>query len=145
MGSSHERENLTPPFRRCRKGEFRPERFRGLRNCELREVDSRPLTRKKRGTYNFQLFASLSPAAQGVLSSALWRDQMTDWVGIAGLVVGIGGTGYAVWSDVKRRGERHWVHVALVNLKPSIQGPNRADVIRAIDNTLEFLKPPHRK
>ena len=69
---------------------------------------------------------------------------MTDWVGIAGLVVGIAGTGYAVWSDVKRRGERHWVHMALVNLKPSIQGPNRDHVIDAIDNMLSFLKPPKK-
>ena len=67
---------------------------------------------------------------------------MTHWVGIAGLVVGIAGTGYAVWSDVKRRGERHWVHMALANLKPSIQGNNRQEVLNAINNMMEFLKPP---
>jgi hypothetical protein len=30
--------------------------------------------------------------------------------------------------------------MALVNLKPAIQGANRADVIKAIDDTLEKLK-----
>jgi hypothetical protein len=65
-----------------------------------------------------------------------------DWIGISGLVVGIVGVALAVWSDVTRRSQRHWVHMALVNLKPSIQGPNRDDVLAAINNMLEFLKPP---
>jgi hypothetical protein len=32
--------------------------------------------------------------------------------------------------------------MSLVNLKPSIQGSNKNDVIAAINNMLEFLKPP---
>jgi len=30
-----------------------------------------------------------------------------DWIGVAGLVVGIGGVAYGVWSDVTRRSQRH--------------------------------------
>ena len=69
----------------------------------------------------------------------------SDWIGITGLIGGIVGVAYAVGSDVARRSQRHWVHMALVNLKPSIQGPNRADVLAAINNMLEFLKPPKKK
>jgi hypothetical protein len=65
-----------------------------------------------------------------------------DWIGIAGLVIGIAGVAYAIWSDVTRRSQRHWIHMALANLKPSIQGHNRQDVINAINNMMEFLKPP---
>jgi hypothetical protein len=54
---------------------------------------------------------------------------MIDW----GLLVGIGGVGYGIWSDLNRRRERDWVHMALVNLKPSIQGGNAERVIKAID------------
>jgi hypothetical protein len=68
----------------------------------------------------------------------------SDWIGVAGLVVGIVGVAYAVGSDVKRRSQRQWVHMALVNLKPSIQGTNRDDVLAAINNMLEFLKPPKK-
>ena len=35
-----------------------------------------------------------------------------------GLTVGIIGVGYGIWSDIKRRSDREWIHVALVNLKP---------------------------
>jgi hypothetical protein len=52
--------------------------------------------------------------------------------------------GYAVYSDWRRRSERDWVHAALVLLKPSIQGPNQGAVIIAINNMLEFLKPPKK-
>jgi hypothetical protein len=67
---------------------------------------------------------------------------MIDWVGIAGLIVGILGVAYAVWSDVTRKGQRDWVHMALANLKPSIQQPNKEAVLEAINNMMEFLKPP---
>src|SRR6516162_2394326 len=66
---------------------------------------------------------------------------MVDW----GLVVGIVGVGDGVWSDVKRRGERAWVHMALANLKPSIQGGNSEAVITAINNKMAFLKPPPKQ
>lgn len=67
---------------------------------------------------------------------------MVDWTGTVGLVVGIIGVGYGVWSDLKRRSDRKWVHMGLANLKPGIQGDNRNEVITAIDNMMEFLKPP---
>jgi hypothetical protein len=35
--------------------------------------------------------------------------------------------------------------MSLVNLKPGIQGPNKDDVLRAINNMLEFLNPPKKK
>jgi Flp pilus assembly protein protease CpaA len=53
--------------------------------------------------------------------------------------------GYAIYSDIKRRSVREWIHMALVNLKPSIQGPNQGAVILAINNMLEFLKPPQAR
>ncbi len=64
---------------------------------------------------------------------------MINWVS---LIVGIVGVAYGVWSDVKRKSQREWVHMALGNLKPAIQGPNKGEVIAAINNMLEFLKPP---
>lgn len=64
-----------------------------------------------------------------------------DWIGIAGLIVGILGIAYAVRSEVKRKGERKWIHMALANLKPGIQQPNRDEVITAINNMMAFLKP----
>jgi len=51
---------------------------------------------------------------------------------------------YGLYSDWRRRTEREWIHAALVLLKPSIQGPNQAAVIAAINNMLEFLKPPKK-
>jgi hypothetical protein len=70
----------------------------------------------------------------------------SDWIGISGLIAGIAGVAYAVGSDVARRSQRHWVHMAIVNLKPSIQGcPNRNEILASINNMLEFLKPPKRK
>ena len=61
---------------------------------------------------------------------------------ILGTAVTVISLGYAIYSDIKRRSEREWIHMALVNLKPSIQGPNQGAVIVAINNMLEFLKPP---
>ena len=58
-----------------------------------------------------------------------------------GLTVGIIGVGYGIWSDIKRRSDREWIHVALVNLKPSIDGPKASETIASINNMLEFLKP----
>ena len=68
-----------------------------------------------------------------------------DWVGVGSLIVGFVSFVYAVISDEKRRSQRHWVHMSLVNLKPSIQGPNKDEVIKAINNMLEFLKPPGKQ
>jgi hypothetical protein len=63
---------------------------------------------------------------------------------LAGLVIGILGVAYAVWSDVKRRDQREWIHMALANLKPGIGGPNQKDVLGAINNMMAFLKPPKK-
>ena len=60
------------------------------------------------------------------------------------LTVGLLGIAFAVWSEVKRKGEREWVHMALVNLKPSIAGPKAPEVLAAINNMLAFLKPPKK-
>jgi hypothetical protein len=65
-----------------------------------------------------------------------------DWLGISGLVVGIIALVYAVKTHHKFKRERDLLHLALVNLKPSIQGPNRDDVVAAINNMLAVLKPP---
>ncbi len=67
---------------------------------------------------------------------------MVDWLSIGGLVVGIVGAGYGIWSDRRRRSDRQWVHMGLANLKPAIRGDNRAEVIAAINNMMAFLKPP---
>lgn len=56
----------------------------------------------------------------------------------AGLTVGILGVVYGIWSDLKRRRDREWIHMALVNLKPSVENPAS---VAAINNMLEFLKP----
>jgi hypothetical protein len=70
---------------------------------------------------------------------------MSEYMCYAELAVGLLGFGFGLWSEVKRKGEREWVQMALVNLKPSIQGSNRPQVIAAINNMLEFLKPPLEK
>jgi hypothetical protein len=70
---------------------------------------------------------------------------MSEYMCYAELVVGLLGFGFGVWSEVKRKGEREWIHMALVNLKPSIQGSNKPGVIAAINNMLEFLNPPKNK
>jgi hypothetical protein len=70
---------------------------------------------------------------------------MVDWVGVAGRAVGVVGTGYGIGSDVKQKGVQQWVHMALVNLKPGIQGENRDGVLAAINNMLEFLQPPKKR
>lgn len=57
-------------------------------------------------------------------------------IGIAGLTLGILGIAYAVWSDQKRKQseqkraqEREWVHMGLANLKPSIQQPDKEELL----------------
>jgi len=45
-------------------------------------------------------------------------------------------------DEAKRKTERQWIHVALVNLKPSIEGPNAPKILASINNMLEFLQPP---
>jgi hypothetical protein len=67
---------------------------------------------------------------------------MKEYLCYAELAVGISGLVFGIWSEWKRKSERESVHAALVNLKPLIRGENRADVIAAINNTLEFLKAP---
>jgi hypothetical protein len=59
-----------------------------------------------------------------------------------GWLVGIFGLGYGFHSEYKRKNDRDWVHMALANRKPSIQGPNKDDVTAAINNMMAFLKPP---
>jgi hypothetical protein len=47
---------------------------------------------------------------------------------------------YAVWID-RRAGKRLDIaHAGLVSIKPGIQGPNRDEVIAAIDDLLSKLK-----
>jgi hypothetical protein len=50
------------------------------------------------------------------------------------------GFGYGVWVDSLARKRLDIAHAGLVSLKPSIQGPNRDEVIAAIDDLLEKLK-----
>jgi hypothetical protein len=45
-------------------------------------------------------------------------------------------------DEAKRKTERQWIHVALVNPKPSIEGPNAPTILASINNMLEFLQPP---
>jgi hypothetical protein len=50
---------------------------------------------------------SREPAKRGDISNvrlAARYSMSVDWVGVAGLVVGIAGIGYGVFSDVKRKG-----------------------------------------
>lgn len=65
-----------------------------------------------------------------------------DLIGIGGLLVGVIGVVIAAKTHQKFKKERDWLHVALVNLKPSIQGPNRDQILAAINNMLAVLKPP---
>jgi hypothetical protein len=74
---------------------------------------------------------------------------MTEYMCYAELAVGLGGFAFGIWSEMKRKSdetkrktERQWIHVALVNLKPSIEGPNASKILGAINNMLEFLQPP---
>ena len=67
---------------------------------------------------------------------------MAEYMCYAELAVGVIGIVFGIRTEVKRRREREWVHMAL---KPSIQGSNQAAVIAAIKNMLEFLKSPPRK
>jgi hypothetical protein len=70
---------------------------------------------------------------------------MTEYMCYFELAVGLLGLGFGFWSEFKRKSEREQIHVALVNLKPSIQGPNAGKILAAIDNMLEFLKPPKKR
>jgi hypothetical protein len=66
-------------------------------------------------------------------------------IGIIGVVTGIYGILDARGSSRKLREQTQWVHPMLVALKPAIQGPNRDQVIRAIDDMLERLQSPKPK
>jgi hypothetical protein len=77
------------------------------------------------------------------LGSTIPAEVPMGWT-IFGTAVTVVGVLYGLYSDWRRRSERDWVHAALVLLKPSIQGPNQGAVIIAINNMLEFLKPPKK-
>jgi hypothetical protein len=63
-------------------------------------------------------------------------------LGIVGLAVGIYGIVEARRSGRKLREQTQWVHPALVALKPAIEGPNRNELIRVINDMLLRLQPP---
>jgi hypothetical protein len=65
-------------------------------------------------------------------------------LGIVGIVVGVYGIADARRSGRKLREQTQWVHPALVALKPSIEGPNRNEVIRVINDMLQRLQPPKK-
>ena len=65
-------------------------------------------------------------------------------LGIVGLAVGIYGIVEARQSGRKLREQTQWVHPALVALRPSIEGPNRNEVIRVINDMLQRLQPPRK-
>jgi hypothetical protein len=62
----------------------------------------------------------------------------TELMDYIALIVGLIGVGYGIWSDLKRRSDRDWIHMSLVNLKASVENPAS---VAAINNMLEFLKP----
>jgi hypothetical protein len=70
---------------------------------------------------------------------------MNEYMCYLELLVGAVGLVYGFRSESKRSTEREWIHVALVNIKPAIQGENQAGAIAAINNMLEFVKPPKNK
>jgi hypothetical protein len=57
------------------------------------------------------------------------------------MAVGILGIVLALYERNKRRTERENFYSQLVLLKPGIQGQNRDEVLRAINDTLDWLKP----
>jgi hypothetical protein len=69
------------------------------------------------------------------------------------MAIGLLGIAFGIWAEIKRhkdtrkerqerRSDRDQFHRILVTLKPSIQGPNREQVLASINDTLEWLKPP---
>jgi hypothetical protein len=65
-------------------------------------------------------------------------------LGIVGIFVGVYGIANARRSGRKLRNQTQWVHPALVALKPAIEGPNRNEVIRVINDMLQRLQPPRK-
>lgn len=64
---------------------------------------------------------------------------MFEHADLVGWLIGILAIFYAVWTEHKSRQRRDLAHAALVALKPSIQGPNKDEVIAAINDLLEKL------
>jgi hypothetical protein len=76
---------------------------------------------------------------------------MCDWIGwtigivgiviaIIGIYIGVNGNRNAARVEQREKERRGIAHTALVNLKPAIQGDNKAAIIDAINDTLEKLK-----
>jgi hypothetical protein len=63
----------------------------------------------------------------------------------AELGLGVVGIILALYERTKRRTDREEFHRQLIVLKPSIQGENKEEVIRAINETLVWLKPHKKK
>jgi hypothetical protein len=72
------------------------------------------------------------------------------------MAIGVAGIIFGIWAEVTRRvdtrnekaerkSDRDQFHRYLVGLKPSIQGANREDVLKSINDTLEWLKPPKKR
>jgi hypothetical protein len=57
------------------------------------------------------------------------------------LTLGIVGIVLALYERSKRKADRDELHRQLVVLKPSIQGQNKDEVVRVLDDTLERLRP----
>jgi hypothetical protein len=66
--------------------------------------------------------------------------EFCDWIGLAGLVIGVLGFGYAVLAERRDRKRLDITHSFLVGLKTGIEGPNMNRVIYAIDDHLMKLK-----
>ena len=66
--------------------------------------------------------------------------ELCDWIGLAGLVIGVLGFGYAVLAERRARKRLDITHSFLVGLKTGIEGPNKDRVIRAIEDHLMKLK-----
>jgi hypothetical protein len=63
--------------------------------------------------------------------------KQADWIGWALAVLALG---YAVWTERRAKHRLDIAHAGLVSLKPGIQGPNREEVIGAINDLLSKLK-----
>jgi hypothetical protein len=68
----------------------------------------------------------------------------SNFVSYIELALGVAGIVLALYERSKRRAERDEFHRQLVVLKPSIQGQNKEDVLRVIDDTLDWLRPPKK-
>ena len=63
---------------------------------------------------------------------------MCDWIG---WVIGLAGIIYAVIIECRAKKKLDIAHAGLVSLKPAIQGQNRDEVIRAMNDLLVKLQP----